>query len=414
VQVLQQGYARVMKLQFKKSAKQAAVIAKDYAWYEAQLSEMNRRLRLDHQHVMAQWDIDNVRLKNSATEYHEREVRYQTREAELLAENSKYRILWNHYFGFDHPLQLNLGKLHEKVNQLESALSLPATGKGGIFFDRKVLSISRLDFANIPLRIGEAPVLATDSRRFNLHNMTNRDIILRGFRLENEAGARYPIPADRLPRQGMFHCCVGPRDALVNNDKIILPADFTTFGFDSVIYLCDAHGGRVILFPNETEDISDFGGMIDDTDDTEVGVRFDVDVDEDEDVDEDDDDDDDDGRGSHRSSNTGPVLELTKIMSKDRLNPWTGIELTNCRGKPVRFLNCVLVVLSPAPAAEELFQTRIPEVAVPATGILRVVIGVDRVEANDIRIPPGISFERGTQLVMRDKHRHELLLYTQR
>jgi predicted nucleic acid-binding Zn-ribbon protein len=454
LEILKKAYTKVVNDEFNKAANSsqpvnAEAIEELRGWYKNQLREMNDRLHADQAHVMEEWEQNYERLQDSNEDfkekvrnkeeaianYNEQLRKAQETEAELRAQIAKYRILWNHFFGFDHPLQKNLERLHEQMDELESALNLPkAAGtdnnRSGDDIDedsddddddddqkRDVLTISRLNLTRIPLKIGEVPVRPTDKCRFHLYNMLNRDIILRGFYLENTKGDRQPIPGDILPRSQRISCSVGRRDSRPGD--MILAPHFTNFRFDDVIYLCDSYKKRVIVFPDETEDISDFSGIdmtndeVDGNNNRDNNSRGNNNNNNNSGGSNNSSGSGNNGSGGNQISNTGPVLELTKIMSKDRLNPWTGFELTNCRGKPIRFLQCAFVVLSPAPRDDVLFQTRVPEFAIPATGVLRIVIGTNKVDANDIRIPPGVSFQSGTRMVMRDRQNKEILLYTQ-
>lgn len=176
----------------------------------------------------------------------------------LKTELSKYKILWQHFFGLDAPLRDEIERVNNKLDKFESqhGIQSPIPKK-----KRRVVieSLSQVDFRP-PLVLDAIPSPDDEYMRFELYNVMEKQRVveMKGFVLRNDEGVEIAIPDSCQVNPGQ---CIGVclKKRRKHSDILYDQAErdtFCQFEDGEVIWLCDSFDDKVQLFPI-TEQIYD-------------------------------------------------------------------------------------------------------------------------------------------------------------
>ena len=177
----------------------------------------------------------------------------------LKTELSKYKILWQHFFGLDAPLRDEIERVNNKLDKFEHhhGIQSPIPKK-----KRRVIieSLSQVDFKS-PLVLDAIPSPEDEYQRFELYNVMEKQRVveMKGFKLRNEKGVEIDVPDSCQVNPGQ---CIGvclrkrKKRSDILYDQRAHDEPFCQFQDGEVIWLCDSFDDKVQLFPI-TEQIYD-------------------------------------------------------------------------------------------------------------------------------------------------------------
>eukprot|EP00485_Elphidium_margaritaceum_P003246 CAMPEP_0202690158 /NCGR_PEP_ID=MMETSP1385-20130828/5241_1 /ASSEMBLY_ACC=CAM_ASM_000861 /TAXON_ID=933848 /ORGANISM="Elphidium margaritaceum" /LENGTH=746 /DNA_ID=CAMNT_0049345391 /DNA_START=106 /DNA_END=2346 /DNA_ORIENTATION=- len=171
----------------------------------------------------------------------------------LKTELSKYKILWQHFFGLDAPLKDEIEKVNEKLDKFENyhQIQSPIPKK-----KRRVIieSLSQWNKPNQPPLILDAIPSPGDAyQRFELYNINNKVLELKGFKLLNQRGDVIELDTRQIKPGG--HIAVALNKRKTRFDMLYDPSangghkEFCRFTDGEIIWLCDSFDDKVQLFP---------------------------------------------------------------------------------------------------------------------------------------------------------------------
>eukprot|EP01084_Bolivina_argentea_P090246 162653_1 len=284
--------------------------------------------------------LDRIQEKNAELEASKEQL------VQLRTELSKYKILWQHFFGFA-PLKDEIEKVNTTLDQFEKdhQISSPIPKK-----KRRVIveSLSRWKDPHPPLEL-EPPPPNDEFQRLELYNVDNKKTIeLRGFKLMNGKGDTIPLE----PRQINPGGCIGIalRKKKTKFDLLYEPSkynnrskSFCKFAQGEEIWLCDSFDDKMQLFP-KTEGIYDDLTAFDDESPIYVKQFF---------------NEDDGYRGFEFGNKMKRRIKLKNMCFKNR---------------------------------KDTLRVPIPAKSLPRNGVIRLIIGNDRnhprIRDNDLIVSP--------------------------
>lgn len=275
---------------------------------------------------------ENNKIDKLTKEKHDLEEEINRKAAEIMklkTELSKYKILWSHFFGLDAPLKDEIEKVNNKLDKFENRYSIQSP----IPKKRRRIIIESLQQWNKrgqpPLRLDGIPQPNDIYQRFELYNINDKVIELKGFFLVNQHGIKIPIDSRQISPGHSIGIALRKKknrfDILYDKNKY-QGREFCKFTDGEIFYLEDAFQEREQLFPI-TELIYD-------------NLRF--------------------------FGINDPPIELHQILNEN--DEYRAIELINTKPNKIKFKGMKFTNKSGT------WTKRIPFKSLPKKGIIRLVI----------------------------------------
>eukprot|EP01084_Bolivina_argentea_P253027 424915_1 len=299
---------------------------------------------------------------------------------DLRTELSKYKILWQHFFGLDAPLKDEIEKVNNKLDKFENYHNIqsPIPKK-----KRRVIieSLSQWNKpGQSPLILDTIPSPNDQYQRFELYNIHNKVIELKGFKLENSVGDIIELDS----RQIKPGSCVGIAlkkkrnqfDILynINNPSTNQSINFCNFQINEIIYLCDSFDERIQIFPVNMTD----------------GIIY-------------------DNLMSFQGEIGCPIF-VKQLFNDDDNDGYKGFEFGNQTQKKIKLKNMYFK------NKQNTFNILIPFKSLPKNGVIRLIITNNRnnkkIKRNDLIIEPSkIKYGQDDELLLCDSFGNEISLY---
>lgn len=198
---------------------------------------------------------ENDKLNDLMNKIQELNEKLNNKNAEIMrlkTELSKYKILWNHFFGLDAPLKEEIEKVNNKLDKFENYHNIqsPIPKK-----KRRVIIESYSQWtkqSQAPLILDTIPSPNDPYQRIELYNMENKVLELRGFKLINQNGNKIPLDQRQInPGQSIGIALKKKKhrfdilyNMMDNNNE-----EFCKFTDNEVIWLQDSFDEKRQIFP---------------------------------------------------------------------------------------------------------------------------------------------------------------------